>query len=63
MVSCSGRSNEKWKHQKGGPIVHVDSGLCLDITEVKPWGNPVLNECSTNKTEQNWQFKTYHTNK
>ena len=59
MSDCSGNSNEKWTHKKGGQIIHVDSGLCLDVTEVKNGEFPRLNRCNSNKPGQKWEFGNY----
>jgi polypeptide N-acetylgalactosaminyltransferase len=59
MQKCTGNLNERWKHIKGDQIIHVDSGLCIDVTDVKNNEFPVLNKCDTNKRGQKWLFKNY----
>ena len=60
MYACVGSTDEKWRHSKGGPIVHVNTGLCLDVTDVKNGEYPVLNDCNPNKPGQNWEFRVYY---
>ena len=59
MYDCTSSSNQKWQHKKGGPIVHVNTGLCLDVTKIKSGDLPVLNECNPNRLGQNWEFASY----
>ncbi len=59
MYTCSGNSNEKWTHKKGDQIVHVNSGLCLDVTDVKNGEFPHLNQCNPNRPGQKWEFRNY----
>ncbi len=59
MEPCWGKPNQKWTHTKNGAIVNKDSGLCIDITDVKNGENPKLNECKPDKSGQMWEFKFY----
>ncbi len=59
MNHCSGNSNEKWTHTKSGPIIHKDSGLCLDVTDVKNGEYAKVNKCNPQKPGQMWDFKNY----
>ena len=61
MNQCTGRSSEKWRHQKGGQIVHIESGLCLDITDVKNGEYAKVNKCNPNKPGQLFEFRNYST--
>jgi polypeptide N-acetylgalactosaminyltransferase len=59
MYHCSGNTNERWNHTKSGHIVHINTGLCLDVTDVKNGEHPKLNHCNSNRPGQNWEFKNY----
>ena len=59
MNHCSGARSEKWKHSKSGPIIHIDSGLCLDVTDVKNGEHAKVNKCNAQKPGQIWEFKNY----
>lgn len=61
MNHCSGNGNEKWKHSKAGPIIHTESGLCLDVTDVKNGEFAKVNTCNPQKSGQMWEFKNYST--
>ena len=59
MEPCWGKSNQKWKHKKGDAIVNVESGLCIDVTNVKNNEIAKLEVCKLNKPGQLWEFKFY----
>ncbi|KAJ8314078.1 hypothetical protein KUTeg_008639 [Tegillarca granosa] len=42
LEPCNGGKRQKWKHDKNsGTIVHVDSGMCLDVYKSKAGGHVV----------------------
>jgi hypothetical protein len=59
MEPCWDKSNQKWKHTKSSTIVHIESGLCIDITDVKSGEIAKLKTCDTSKPGQLWEFKFY----
>jgi hypothetical protein len=59
LSPCTGGSKEKWKHKKGGQIVHIESGMCLDITDVKHGEYAKINKCDSNKLGQFFEFENY----
>ncbi|GAV02000.1 hypothetical protein RvY_12618-2 [Ramazzottius varieornatus] len=58
MTQCYKRDTQKWTHEKDGAIVHVASGLCLDVKDVKNEGDIRLRKCQNSKT-QKWTFDHY----
>jgi hypothetical protein len=39
--------------------MNMFSGLCLDATNVGLSGNPVVNTCDENNSNQKWKFSHY----
>ncbi|CAJ0941791.1 unnamed protein product, partial [Mesorhabditis belari] len=56
---CSDATKVQFKHTKGGPITHVESGLCLDVDGVESGGDVYFTECNTEKATQKWTFQKY----
>ncbi|CAJ0578913.1 unnamed protein product, partial [Mesorhabditis spiculigera] len=49
----------EFAHEKDGPIMHRDSGLCLDVGGVESGGDLYFDDCVDNKESQRWSFKKY----
>ena len=48
---------------KDGAIVHKESGLCLDITDVKSGETAKVQKCESSKSGQLWSFQNYEKKK
>lgn len=59
MEPCWGKSSQKWNHTKNNAIVHAETGMCIDVTDVKNNEVARLNPCNDNKPGQKWEFKFY----
>lgn len=59
MIKCHGRrENQEWQHVKGGPLVHVATGKCLDITGSKAGKDVHVAPCHGGHS-QIWWFEKY----
>lgn len=56
MHPCSGGPNEKWKYENK-QIIHVETGLCLDFTDLKDSDIARMEKCEPNKKGQLFDFK------
>ncbi len=63
MLKCNKKIEQKWVHTKNGFIKHLNSGLCIDMTNsldhAKKIHYPRLEVCDNAKKEQIWQFRHY----
>ncbi|KAL3832393.1 hypothetical protein ACJMK2_024040 [Sinanodonta woodiana] len=56
---CTGESIQKWKHDKEKQtIIHVDSGLCLDVAQENSGGLVHIGKCE-DKHQLKWTFEHY----
>lgn len=57
MSGCFEQSPEVWKHEKGGQLKHVASGLCMEY--VKNTNRLLMAFCDPKLPSQKWTFQNY----
>ncbi|XP_013786813.2 polypeptide N-acetylgalactosaminyltransferase 1-like [Limulus polyphemus] len=59
MVKCHGRGEgQEWHHMRGGPIIHRETGKCLDVAGSKATKDVYVTECKGTHS-QIWWFENY----
>ena len=59
VMQCRGDQSEEWSHVRGGPIMHKQNGLCLDLTGLRNGDLMRLQKCDSNLPDQRWSFGNY----